>query len=170
MTRRLRAALGGSTLLVACGLLIGPHDNSARRETGFLDRSLRVDGASHRYQVYVPVEYDKSRRWPVILFLHGSGERGADERLQTEVGLGSALRRFPDRYPAIVVFPQAPADERWPGPASRIALAALEQTTKEFKIDPDRAYLVGISMGGNGAWYLAYRFADRFAAMVAICR
>src|SRR5262245_21777845 len=83
--------------------------------------------------------------------------------------LGTTLRSCPAPYPAIVVFPQAPADERWPGPASRIALAALEQTIKAYRVDADRQYLVGISMGGNGAWYLAYRSPERFAAMVAVC-
>ena len=156
-------------ILAAGVMLVVPARPEARQETGFLDRTIRLDGATHRYQVYVPAEYSKSKRWPVILFLHGSGERGADGRLQTEVGLGTALRRTSDRYPAIVVFPQAPADDRWPGPASRLALATLDQTAKEFRTDPDRTYLAGISMGGNGAWYLAYRFPERFAATIVVC-
>jgi len=158
--------LGPSACLTAA--LLSASCAASRQETGFLDRTLRLDGVAHRYQVYVPAEYSRSRRWPVILFLHGSGERGTDGRLQTEIGLGTALRRYPDRYPAIVVFPQAPPDVRWPGRAAQLALAALERTQRELRTDPDRVYLVGLSMGGNGGWYLAYRFPRRFAAMVAI--
>jgi predicted peptidase len=72
-----------------------------------------VEGVSHRYRVYVPAEYTRARRWPVILFLHGSGERGADGILQTSIGLGDGIRRHAERWPAIVVFPQAPIELRW---------------------------------------------------------
>src|SRR6185369_15689883 len=78
-----------STVLLATGVLLAAPRaaEGGRHETGFLDRTLRIDGVDHRYQVYVPMEYTPSRRWPVILFLHGSGERGTDGRLQTEIGL-----------------------------------------------------------------------------------
>jgi predicted peptidase len=156
-------------LWVAAGALLMAHDATAKPATGFLERTLAFEGASHRYQVFVPAKYTRSRRWPVILFLHGSGERGNDGRLPTTIGLGPALRQYSERYPAIVVFPQAPPDDRWPGAPARMAMAMLEKTEREFRVDADRVYLVGLSMGGNGAWYLAYRFPERFAAMVAIC-
>lgn len=138
-------------------------------ETGFLDRTVTVAGETHRHQVFVPADYLPTKRWPVILFLHGAGERGTDGLLQTEVGLGSALRRHPERYPAIVVFPQVSPDARWTGPAAEMALKALEQTEREFNIDRGRVYLTGLSMGGSGAWYLAYRNPERFAALLIIC-
>jgi predicted peptidase len=161
--RRIAAGIAISALLLPDSLLGAAH------ETGFLDRTVKLDRVTYRYQVFVPSDYTRSRPWPVILFLHGSGERGTDGRLQTEVGLGSALRRYSGRYPAIVVFPQAPAEVRWPGNAARVAMAALDQTLRQFHADPDRVYLTGISMGGNGAWYLAYRFPERFAAVVPVC-
>lgn len=77
-------------------------------ETGFLDRTTTVEGLTYPYQVYVPRDYDPARQWPVILFLHGAGERGSDGLLQTEVGLPSAIRRRPDRYPAIIVMRRRP--------------------------------------------------------------
>ncbi len=138
-------------------------------ETGFLNRTVTVGGEQHRYQVFVPVDYTPTRRWPVILFLHGAGERGTDGVVQTEVGLGSALRRHSERYPAIVVFPQVSPDERWTGPAAEVALEALEQTEREFSTDRQRVYLTGMSMGGSGAWYLAYRNPQRFVALLIIC-
>src|SRR5262249_26302648 len=146
-----------------------PAAAAARRETGFLNRTLLVGGRRHAYQVYVPAAYSPRRAWPVILCLHGSGERGTDGLLQTEVGFGAALRRYSDRYPLIAVFPQAPPDTRWPGASSRIALAALDATLEEFRCDPDRVYLTGLSMGGNGAWYLAYRSPARWAALLVAC-
>lgn len=143
-------------------------------ETGFLDRSLTLDDQVHRYQVYVPPSYPGADVWPVILFLHGNGERGRDGLLQTEVGLGSAIRRHVERYPAIVVFPQLPpapddAVTTWQGTGGRIALAALEQTQAEFRVDRERVYLTGISVGGQGAWWLAKEQPERFAALVVVC-
>jgi predicted peptidase len=138
-------------------------------QTGFLDRTIDMAGSSYRYQVYVPSSYTPSSRWPVILFLHGAGERGRDGLVQTQVGLGAAIRQHPSRYPAIVVFPQAPPDSLWVGVPAQAAMAALEKTTVEFQTDPDRIYLTGLSMGGNGTWYLAYRNPSKFAAVVPIC-
>lgn len=138
-------------------------------ETGFLNRTVQLDGLAYKYQVYVPASYDSERRWPVILFLHGAGERGDDGLLQTEVGLGSAIRRQPDRFPAIVVFPQARRDSNWQDVSARMALAALDRTLEEFRADPARVYLTGLSMGGNGSWYLAYHHGRRFAAVAVIC-
>src|SRR5947209_19645337 len=77
-----------------------------KHETGFLNRSMIVGGQTYRYQVYLPVDYVASKHWPVVLYLHGAGERGDDGLLETEIGIGSALRRYAARYPCIVVFPQ----------------------------------------------------------------
>jgi predicted peptidase len=105
----------------------------------------------------------------VILFLHGAGERGSDGLLQTSIGLAPAIRRTPARFPAIVVFPQVPNDSQWVGVPADVAMLALSQTMAEFRADPDRVYLTGLSMGGHGTWYLAYRHPDLFAAVVPIC-
>jgi predicted peptidase len=137
--------------------------------TGFLDRSISLDGTEFLYQVYVPRDYTPEVPWPVILFLHGAGERGTDGLLQTEIGLGTALRRHPDRYPSIVVFPQAPPESRWLGKAAVLAMATLEAARQEFNCDPGRIYLTGLSMGGHGCWNLAYQHPRQFAAMVVIC-
>lgn len=138
-------------------------------QTGFLDRTVTASGQEYRYQVYLPNTYSTAERWPVILFLHGAGERGSDGLLQTTVGLGAAVRRDPARYPAIVVFPQAPRDSLWTGVPAEAAMAALEATLDEFSVDPARVYLTGLSMGGNGTWYLAYRYPERFAAVAPVC-
>jgi predicted peptidase len=156
--------------VLAAAFLAGPSPATAQAaETGFLNRTVRVDDVVYRYQVYVPAAYDSQARWPVLLFLHGAGERGDDGLLQTEVGLGSALRRQPERFPAIVVFPQARRETNWQDASARMALAALDHTLEEFRTDPSRVYLTGLSMGGNGSWYLAYYHGRRFAAALVIC-
>jgi predicted peptidase len=138
-------------------------------ETGFLNRTLAVGAESYRYQVYLPGGFTRSQAWPVILFLHGGGERGTDGLIQTEVGIGSAIRRFADRFQAIVVMPQAHPPQGWVGVNADMALKTLDATEQEFPTDKGRVYLTGLSMGGAGTWYIAYRHPQRFAALVAIC-
>ena len=137
-------------------------------ETGFLDRTVRVEGKDYAYQVYVPRKRLEGSK-PVILALHGAGERGSDGLFQTEVGLAGAIRRHHDRWPAIVVFPQAPTGEIWAGVPAKVAMAALARAEKEFRTDPDRVYLAGLSLGGNGVLRLAYEQPERFAAVVPVC-
>jgi predicted peptidase len=139
-------------------------------ETGFLNRSVTLDGTAYRYQVYVPYGWTSAGKWPVILSLHGAGERGDDGLAQTQVGIGAAIRLHPDRYPAIVVMPQVRADLSWQDPRMEAqALAALDQATREFNADPDRVYLTGLSMGGFGSWSLLAKYHGKFAAAAIIC-
>lgn len=140
-----------------------------RIETGFLDREITLGGVSYRYQVYVPASYAQGKLHPVILFLHSVGERGEDGILQTQVGLGPAIRQARERFPFIVVFPQARRDQLWTGEMATLALKALDQTVEEFNGDRERLYLTGISMGGYGTWYVAARAPAKFAAIVPIC-
>lgn len=159
-----------SCVIVAMVVVLGPSAAAAQtRETGFLNRAVTVAGETYRFQVFVPTDYTPSRAWPVVLFLHGGGERGTDGIFQTEVGIGSAVRRFADRFAAIVVMPQARPATTWSGAMANVALAALGQTESEFVTDPARVYLTGLSLGGAGTWYLAYRHTSRFAALLVIC-
>lgn len=132
----------------------------------FLERKVSISDHTYRYRVWLPPHYSKLRRWPVILYLHGSGERGDDNVSQVSIGLGPAVERFSDRYKAIVVFPQCRLGEEWYGEQELQALAALNDTIREFHGDRRRVYLTGISMGGAGAWYMARH--HRFAAVVPV--
>ncbi len=144
--------------------------SSARVQTGFLNRTARVAGKSYRYQVYVPATFRSQKSWPVILFLHGSGERGSDGLLQTQVGLPSAIRQNNARFPFIVVMPQCSPKLTWSSPDMRLlALQALDHAIKEFHGDRRRVFLSGLSMGGFGTWELAVAQPGRFAALVPIC-
>lgn len=138
-------------------------------ETGFLDRSVTVDGVSYRYQVYVPVDYRPDKSWPVALFLHGSGERGDDGSKQAQAGIGSAIRADRARFPLIVVMPQARPNTRWHGAMAAQAMKALDQSMAEFHGDPKRVYLTGMSQGGQGVWLLAAANPNKFAAIAPVC-
>lgn len=145
--------------------------SAQKSETGFLDRSVVVKKAEYRYQVYVPREFSRSKKWPVIIALHGGGEYGNDGIRQTNGFLARAIRANPERFPAIVIFPQAHADGTpgWQLEGGQAALAALDKAIKEFKGDPKRVILTGLSAGGNGTWSLASRHPERFAAIVPVC-
>ena len=131
-------------------------------------RAVVVDGSSHPYAVLVPRARMPAPR-PVILFLHGSGERGSDGLRQTTVGLGPVAMRGAIGVPAIVVMPQCPAGDVWAGSMTQAAIGALDAALAEFDGDPARVYLTGISMGGYGTWELALTNPGRFAALVPIC-
>ncbi len=136
----------------------------------FEARAVKVEGETAYYQVFIPagVEATAPTKLPVILFLHGSGERGGDGVKQTHAGLGPYLRAHPD-FPALVVFPQVPAHEEWSGRNNRAAVAALDATIAEFGADPARQYLTGMSMGGFGCCNFARYDPHRLAAFVPVC-
>jgi predicted peptidase len=159
-------------LFYVLGILANAMTNTRlmARPTGFLDRTVTVTGTHYRYQVFVPANWKKSEKWPVILFLHGAGERGDDGLLQTEVGIGRAIRRNADRFPGIVVLPQCRKNRWWTEPEMEaVALEALEASIKEFNGDRARLYLTGLSMGGYGSWSIARGKPGKFAAMVIVC-
>jgi predicted peptidase len=141
-----------------------------KHETGFLSRTVSVNGESYRYQVYVPADFNPKQKLPIILFLHGVGQRGDDGLQQTDIGIAHAIRLNPSRFPVVVVMPQCRQDQRWIDPRMQAqALAALEQATREFHGDRDRTYLTGLSMGGFGTWDMSAKYPGKFAAYVPIC-
>ncbi len=152
-------------------LFTGVRVEAQKVETGFLDRSISFNGVEYRYQVFVPRGFTRKKSWPVILALHGGGEYGSDGVRQTNVGLAPAIRRNIERFPAIVVFSQAKADGRpgWQLEGGEAAIRQLDQTIREFRGDPKRVVLTGLSAGGNGSWSLASKYPARFAGLVVVC-
>lgn len=145
------------------------------QETGFLNRTVQVQGVSYRFQIYLPEDFhrwqpgDKTDKPPVVLFLHGRGERGSEGMWQTQVGLPEELRDHPERWPFIVVMPQCPLHHFWTDPDMlQMAMAALEQEVREFRADRDRIYLSGMSLGGYGAWELARQYPQHWAAIALV--
>lgn len=138
------------------------------QETGFLNRRIELHGISYRFQVYLPEEWrrDDRKLWPVILALHGRGERGSEGMWQTQIGLPQEVRDHPERWPFVIVMPQCPQPNYWTDPdMMAMALAALDQESEEFHGDPERTYLTGLSLGGYGAWELGRRDPQRWAAI-----
>ena len=172
MLRSLPRWLPLLSLMMLAGCASTPH--SARGH--FEGRAVKVDGETAYYQVFIPAgvrtggpaHSGNSTGIPVILFLHGSGERGRDGVKQTYSGLGPYLREHAD-FPALVVFPQAAKHSEWSGRNNRMAVAALDATIAEFGADPARQYLTGMSMGGYGSWNIALDDPHRFAAIVPVC-
>lgn len=155
-------------LLSLCCLLAACAMTPSRPDGRFVQRQLEAEGRTYRYQVFVPARRDPAGT-PVVLFLHGSGERGSDGVKQTQAGLGPYLRRHAADFPAIVVLPQVPEGEEWSGANVRMALAALDAASAEFGGDRVRTYLTGMSMGGYGTWETALLAPGRFAALVPVC-
>lgn len=119
-----------------------------------------------RYWLYLPAAYgqDKNKRWPMILFLHGAGERGDNLKKVKTHGPPKLVEQRD--FPFVVVSPQCPGGEWWD---SDTLIALVDKTVADYRIDPDRVYLTGLSMGGYGTWQLAFDYPDRFAAIAPIC-
>ncbi len=139
------------------------------------------------YRLFVPRSYQAAKKYPLMLTLHGAGERGSDGSSQLMHDFNRMWAEDPvqSAHPCFVVAPQCPEDGQWvdtpwadgsyhldkvniSGPMAAV-VAILESLQKEFHIDPDRVYLSGISMGGFGTWFLAMTFPNRFAAAVPVC-
>jgi predicted peptidase len=165
------AVFSKALIAVALLRLLIPHPAYARKhETGFLDRTVVIRDVSYKYEVFVPRDWTPNRKWPIILALHGAGERGDDGLLQTDVGIGTAIRSNRGAFEAVVVMPQCAKNLWWTlPPMDELAMKALIEATREFHGDPQRMYLTGLSMGGFGVWHLAQKYRGKFAALVVIC-
>lgn len=155
---------------------IGTPDESSANRTGFLERVIKDDGGEHKYTLFVPENYSPERKWPVLLFLHGAGERGTDNTKQVAVGIGPAIRKRAKSFPFITILPQCEDTKTRPifgwspdRADGKRALAILDQVESEYATDPDRIYLTGLSMGGFGTWNFAATYPDRFAAIAPVC-
>ena len=129
------------------------------------------DGKSIQYLLYLPKAYDsKDAKWPLMLFLHGRGESDGPLSIVKKWGPPRLIDHGED-LPYVVVSPQCPrSPESWPQPVQQAHLVALlDYIVKTCKVDDDRIYLTGLSMGGFGSWRLAADHPDRFAAVVPIC-
>lgn len=139
---------------------------------GFLNRVFTdAQGRQHPFVVFVPAKFEPGSRPPVMLFLHGSGERGSNNIDQIMVGLGPAIWKRKGAFPFVTVIPQCQPGSNWlaDGPDAQWALAMLKQTQAEFGTDPDRVYLRGLSMGGSGTWSIAAKDPSAWAAIVPMC-
>ncbi len=144
-------------------------------KTGFVNAVYKDDAGEHRYVVFVPLDYNPAKKYPVILFLHGAGERGNDGLKQTQVGLGPIIKQQEKTFPFIAVFPQAENMkerllEGWLADSSdgKRALQILNQVLQKYSTNSNQQILTGWSMGGYGAWSMAAAFPNRWSAVVPL--
>ena len=138
------------------------------------------------YRLYVPMDYDATKKYPVLLFLHGAGERGNNNSNQLGLVLPQAFSQANTPLDqAIIIAPQCPAGQQWvdtpwangdysiddvrESDAARLALEIFEAVTEEFSTDDKRYYISGVSMGGFGTWDILLRHGEKFAAAVPMC-
>ncbi len=137
--------------------------------TGFINKTLSYNEKEFSYQVYIPSAWNAEKKWPVILFLHGAGERGEDGLLQTEVGIGSSIRSNKALFTSIVVMPQCHKGKWWSDiDMEKQALLALDKSIREYNGNTKKIYLTGLSMGGYGTWNIATKYPEKFAAIVPV--
>ncbi len=171
-------------------LLLAPMGLAAQELSAYLYRQfINSAGDTLPYRILLPESYESGRKYPMLLFLHGAGERGNDNEAQLIHG-GKLFAR-PDvraRHPAIVVFPQCPKDNYWarverspqnphwdfplwetPGKAMGMVVELLDELIRKEKVDTMRLYVAGLSMGGMGTFELLARQPGRFAAAIPIC-
>jgi lysophospholipase L1-like esterase/poly(3-hydroxybutyrate) depolymerase len=145
-----------------------------------------ADGAQLGYRLLTPRNLDPAKKYPLVVFLHGAGERGTNNVAQLKHGASLFLKpEAREKYPCFVVAPQCPPDQTWsatprgwtgPNPFAeeptapmKLLFGALDAVLKEFSIDQDRLYVTGLSMGGYGTWDMLTRQPERWAAVVPVC-
>jgi len=154
--------------IVSCAFGAPPAEpNPAQVQTVHEFKFSKLHADSLRYLLFTPKGYDASstKRWPLMLFLHGAGERGNDIWKVAIHGPPKNVAQNPD-FPFILVSPQCPQGETW---STESLLGLLEKVMQEHKVDPERVYLTGLSMGGYGTWDLGLKHPEKFAAIVPIC-
>ncbi|MBN2131920.1 MAG: prolyl oligopeptidase family serine peptidase [Sedimentisphaerales bacterium] len=156
-------------LILALGLLyrggnvVVGADQSAETLNKQIIKSVACD-----YLLSLPKGYgEKEQKWPLMLFLHGAGERGSDLNLVKKHGPPKLIEQGKE-FPFIVVSPQCPTGVWWPERLDTL-MALLDEIESKYEVDPSRVYLTGLSMGGFGTWALACGKPERFAAIVPIC-
>ncbi len=130
-----------------------------------LEKEMKDDGKV-KYLLYLPESYQSShKKWSLLLFLHGAGERGNDLQ-KVKLHGPPKLIEHGQQFPFIVVAPQCPEDQWWD---IENLDKLLKDVTAEYRIDTTRQYLTGLSMGGYGTWALATEYPNRFAAIAPVC-
>ena len=120
------------------------------------------------YILNLPKDFDPTKRYPLVIFLHGAGERGEDPDKVSAHGYLRHVREKDADYPCIILAPQCPEKKFWASYTESL-LAFLDDMCERLPIDRERVYLTGLSMGGTGTWMLAMTDPDRFAAIAPIC-
>ena len=170
---------GNYLVCFAAVVLLFAHGAASKEDV--VEDSVRVQPQQHKkfektviktirckYLLFLPEGYGRTRKsWPMILFLHGAGERGKDIEKLRRHGLLRIVETRKD-FGFIVVSPQCPATSWWPQ-EQELVINLVKDIVRKYEVDTERIYLTGLSMGGFGTWALACRYPDYFAAIAPIC-
>lgn len=164
MKRALTALL---TALFVLNAVAAEPEDMPRNQTAQKHDVKFMKQVTMRYLLFTPEGYDqdKKKKWPLMIFLHGAGERGTNLSKVAVHGPPKFVTNRAD-FPFIVISPQCPPGQVWEKEA---IIALIDRALKDHRIDEDRVYLTGLSMGGFGSWALAAAYPDRFAAVAPIC-
>lgn len=154
--------LAGSTTLAADDSSASQMNQTANHFT--FEKTTKTD---LQYLLFLPKGYEANgtKKWPLMLFLHGAGERGTNVWKVATHGPPKCVKQNPD-FPFIVVSPQCPEGQVW---SNEPLLALLDDVIKTHAVDTHRVYLTGLSMGGYGTWSLGLEHPERFAAIAPCC-
>jgi len=160
------AVIAVALVVAASCTATGRYPDTAK---GFQLRSVAYDGKQVNYSVYVPTTYDPTKPTPTIIYLHGAGECGTDGIKPTKLGIGPAIKRNPEAWPFVVIFPQIDSQKTTWIANDALVMKILDKSRRELNVDRSRIYLTGASKGGNGTWAIAADHPWLFAAIAPVC-
>lgn len=166
---------------LSLGLIAAP----TRAADMYEAKVFQDQGQTLRYRLLKPAQYDANKKYPLVVFLHGAGERGDDNKAQLKhVASIFTTPQNLAKYPCFVLAPQCPNNQKWsevdwgasthkqpkdPSKPMALAMKVIDQLEKDYSIDTSRVYIMGLSMGGYGTWDALGRYPGKFAAGVPIC-
>jgi predicted peptidase len=164
---------------------------SGQDKSSFIKAELVEGKDTLRYRILYPENFDPAKKYPLVLFLHGAGERGSNNEKQLVHGSNLFLaKNTRENFPAIVIFPQCPQSEYWAkadiirspegntfdfdygldaNPSMKMAMNLVKDYSRNHYVDESRLYVGGLSMGGMGTFEILHRMPNTFAAAFAIC-
>jgi len=156
----------GLSLMILSGCAAKAEVRAGQRPGVFamtVTREVRMN-----YLLYLPKDYGKAdKKWPLILFLHGAGERGSDLNLVKKHGPAKLVAEGKD-FDFIIISPQCRQESWWPTMAEDLKLL-VDDIAGKYQVDKSRMYITGLSMGGYGTWSMIIKYPDMFAAAAPIC-
>lgn len=174
-------------IIALSGLILISGFSLQAQQTNRFDKKVFTDAQGHSllYRILSP-DYNLSRKYPLVIFLHGSGERGNDNTAQLKWGVMQfATDRAMSEHPAIVIAPQCPAGQTWanlrpdkngkmkmsaqPTLPMKLVMELVKKLIKGLPVDTTRIYITGLSMGGFGTYDAIERYPNFFAAAVPVC-
>jgi predicted peptidase len=175
-----------TTLLLFAAILEAAVPTDAYEEQTYNYTGGEYKNEAFKYRLLKPEKIEPGKKYPLVVFLHGAGERGDDNQSQLKyLPEWMARPEARQKFPCFVLAPQCRERKKWteinwgdrlsaklanePTDQMKAVVAILDETIKKLPVDEKRIYLTGLSMGGYGSWELAMRYPDRFAAVAPVC-